>query len=135
MLQLINTISTPVVAGGKIPASVDFNTNQNMLGYDAATNEIIFREPGIYQVTAAIVYTPTAAGLNAIFAFSSTNAAAVAGMTSSFEQSAATQTATYMITKNVRIRPNAGGVHARMNFVAQAAGNVENVVIRVEKIR
>lgn len=135
MLQLIHTTSTAVSAGGKIPASVDFNTNQNMIGFDPATNEIIFRQPGIYQVTAVIVYTPTAAGLNAIYAYSSTNAAAVAGMTSSFKQSAATQTATYTITKNVRINSNPGGVFARMNFVAQAAGNVENAIIRVEKIR
>lgn len=135
MLQLINTTSSAVVAGGKIPASVDFNTNPNIVGYDPATNEIIFNQPGIYQVTATVVYTATAAGANTISAFSSTSAAAVAGMISSFTTGAADEIATYTINKNVRIAPTYGGNRAQMNFVASGAGTVNNVVIKVEKIR
>lgn len=134
-MQLILTTANNVLAGGTIPANLDFNTNSNILDYNPATNEIIFKHPGIYKVTANVVFAATAAGVNTISGRSSTSASTVAGMTASFQSTAATQVATYPIEKDVRIAPASPGTYARLNFLSSTAGTVQNVVISIEKIR
>ena len=74
MLQLINTSTVALAAGDNLPASVDFNTNPAMIGYDAGTGEIIFLQPGIYKVFTQAVFAATAAGLVSIEAFNGTGA-------------------------------------------------------------
>ena len=135
MLQLINTANTAITAGTNIPANVDFNTNTNILDYNAGTNEIIFKSPGIYKVIANVVFVATAAGLNTINAFSSTTNANIPGMTSSFESTAAAQDATYTIQKDVNINSQTASTNARMSFRSLTAGTVTNYVVTVEKVR
>ncbi len=133
MLQLINTSTVALSAGDTLPASVDFNTNPNMLGYDAATNEIVFLQPGIYKVFAQAVFAATAAGLNTVAGYA--GATAVPGMMSQFETTAATQEATYVIQKNVRVNTALPGAYARLKFEVDTDGVQSNLVITVEKIR
>lgn len=133
MLQLINTSTVALSAGDTLPASVDFNTNPNMLGYDAATNEIVFLQPGIYKVFAQAVFAATAAGLNTVQGYS--GATAIPGMVSQFESTAATQEATYVVQKNVRVNTAVPGAFARLKFEVDADGVQSNMIITVEKIR
>lgn len=135
MLQLINTANTAITAGTNIPANVDFNTNPSILDYNAGTNEIIFKAPGIYKITANVVFVPTAIGLNTIFAFSSTANANVPGMLSAFESTVANQDATYTIHKNVAISAQSLQQFARMSLRSATVGNMTNLVATVEKIR
>jgi hypothetical protein len=133
MLQLINTSAVALSAGDAMPANVDYNTNPNMLGYDAGTNEIVFLQPGIYKVFAQAVFAATAAGLNTVQGYS--GATAVPGMVSQFESTAATQEATYVVQKNVRVNTAVPGSFARLKFEVDADGVQSNLVITVEKIR
>lgn len=135
MMQLINTASTAVTAGGTLPANLDFNSNETVLDFNSNTNEILFKQPGIYKVTANVVFEATAAGTNTISAYSSTNGAAVPGLTSTVETADATQTATYSLEKDVRIAPSALGSYARMNLLSNVAGTMLNLVVSVEKLR
>lgn len=132
MLQLINTNTVALTAGETLPAGVDYNTNPTMLGYDAGTGEIIFLQPGIYKVFVQAVFAATAAGLVTIEGYAGTTA--VPGMVSEFETTAATQEATYVIGKNVRISALAGSL-ARLKFETSVAGVLSNLIISVEKIR
>ena len=133
MLQLINTSTVALSAGDAMPANVDYNTNPNMLGYDAGTNEIVFLQPGIYKVFAQAVFAATAAGLNTVQGYS--GATAVPGMVSQFESTAATQEATYVVQKNVRVNTAVPGAFARLKFEVDADGVQSNLIITVEKIR
>lgn len=133
MLQLINTSTVALSAGDTLPANVDFNTNPNMLGYDAATNEIVFLQPGIYKVFAQEVFAATAAGLNTVQGYS--GATAVPGMVSQFESTAETQEATYVVQKNVRVNTAVPGAFARLKFEVDVDGVQSNLIITVEKIR
>lgn len=133
MLQLINTSTVALSAGDALPAGVDYNTNPNMLGYDAGTREIIFLQPGIYKVFAQAVFAATAAGLNTVQGYS--GATAIPGMVSQFESTAATQEATYVVQKNVRVNTAVPGTFARLKFEVDADGVQSNLVITVEKIR
>ena len=135
MMQLIATTDYPVAAGATLTAQIDFNTNSSVIDFDTAKNEIIFKQPGIYKVTAYVVFTATAAGSNTINGFSSTTSADVPGFTSSVESTVATQTATYSMGKDIRISPAVFGSYARMNLATLTAGTVENLVVSVEKIR
>lgn len=135
MMQLIATTDYPVAAGATLTAQIDFNTNSSVIDFDTAKNEIIFKQPGIYKVTAYVVFTATAAGSNTIYGFSSTTSADVPGFTSSFESTVATQTATYSMGKDIRISPAVFGSYSRMNLATLTAGTVENLVVSVEKIR
>ena len=135
MLQLINTAKTALNANDTIPLSVDFNTNPNVIGFNPGTNEVVFLQPGIYEVSAPVVFAATAAGTNSIFAFSSTAGANVPGMTSTFVSSLESQTATYMIAKCVRIAPGSPLNLARMSFKTLTAGTLLNAVVSVKKIR
>lgn len=132
MLQLINTGTVALTAGEVLPAGVDFNTNSAMLGYDAGTGEIIFLQPGIYKVFMQAVFAATAAGLVTVRGYAGTTA--VPGMLSAFETTAATQEATYVIEKNVRVSTLVGSL-ARLKFETSAAGVMSNLIISVEKIR
>lgn len=132
MLQLINTSTVALSAGDALPAGVDYNTNPNMLGYDAGTREIIFLQPGIYKVFAQAVFAATAAGLNTVQGYS--GATAIPGMVSQFE-STATQEATYVVQKNVRVNTAVPGAFARLKFEVDADGVLNNLIITVEKIR
>lgn len=132
MLQLINTNTVALAAADTLTAAVDHNTNPAMLGYDAGTGEIIFLQPGIYKVFMQAVFAATAAGPVTIEGYA--GAAAVPGMVSEFETTAATQEATYVIGKNVRVSALAGSL-ARLRFETSAAGVLSNLVISVEKIR
>lgn len=132
MLQLINTSTVALAAGDNLPAGVDFNTNSAMIGYDAGTGEIIFLQPGIYKVFAQAVFAATAAGLVSIEAFNGTDA--VPGMISQIETTAATQEATYVIQKNLRIAAFPGAF-ARLRFEVDVGGELTNLIISVEKIR
>lgn len=131
MMQLILTNPTAVAAGGNIIPSLDFNTNTNILSYNAATGEITFLQPGIYKVIANVVFTATDAGLNTIFGFSGSNNANVPGLTAS----STTGAATYSMAKDVRIGPAAVGQNARINLRSLTAGTLNNVVIVVDKVR
>lgn len=133
MLQLINTSTVALSVGDALPAGVDYNTNPNMLGYDASTREIIFLQPGIYKIFAQAVFAATAAGLNTVQGYS--GATAVPGMVSQFESTAATQEATYAIQKNVRVNTAVPGAFARLKFEVDADGVQSNLIITVEKIR
>lgn len=133
MLQLINTNTVALTAGDALPAGVDFNTNPNMLGYDTGTSEIIFLQPGIYKVIAQAVFAATAAGLNTIEGFAGTEA--VPGMVSQFETTAATQEATYVLQKNVRVTTAFPRAFARLKFTVDVDGVQSNLLITVEKIR
>ena len=133
MLQLINTSAVALSAGDAMPANVDYNTNPNMLGYDASTREIIFLQPGIYRIFAQAVFAATAAGLNTVQGYS--GATAVPGMVSQFESTAATQEATYVVQKNVRVNTAVPGAFARLKFEVDVDGVQSNLIITVEKIR
>jgi hypothetical protein len=133
MLQLINTSAVALSAGDAMPANVDYNTNPNMLGYDAGTNEIVFLQPGIYKVFAQAVFAATAAGLNTVQGYS--GATAIPGMVSQFESTAETQEATYVVQKNVRVNTAVPGAFARLKFEVDADGVQSNLIITVEKIR
>ena len=135
MMQLILTNPTAVAAGGNIIPGLDFNTNTNILSYNAATGEITFLQPGIYKVIANVVFTATDAGLNTIFGFSGSNNANVPGLTASSTTAAAAAAATYSMAKDVRIGPAAVGQNARINLRSLTAGTLNNVVIVVDKVR
>lgn len=135
MLQLINTNTVALTANATIPLSVDFNTNPSMIAFNAATNEIVFLQPGIYEVKAVVDFSATDAGTNSIFAYSSTAAANIPGMISTFVSSAASQTATYTIIKDVRVAPGAPNGFARINLETLTAGNLVNAVVVVHKVR
>lgn len=133
MLQLINTGTVALTAGAVLPAGVDFNTNPTMLGFDAATNEIVFLQPGIYKVFAQAVFAATAAGLNTVAGYAGTTV--IPGMASEFETTAATQEATYVVQKNIRVNTALPCSYARIKFEASTAGVLSNLLISVEKIR
>ena len=134
MMQLTLTTPAAVAANGPIIPALDFNTNTNMLSYNAATGEITFLQPGIYKIIANVMFSATSAGLNTIFGFSGSNAANVPAMQASFTTTAAEQAATYPIAKDVRIN-NAPGQFARINLRSLTDGIVQNAVVIVEKVR
>lgn len=135
MLQLINTSSNAVAANGTLPLTIDFNTNQNVATFDAANGQIVFIQPGIYKVTANFVFSAAAAGANTIVARSGSTGVNVAGMTASFTSSIAAQSATYTLTKDIRVQPSAPGSYARISFLSTTAGTMTNAIVTVEKIR
>ena len=135
MLQLINTNTVALTANATIPLNVDFNTNPNVIGFNPGTNEVVFLQPGIYEISAPVVFTATEAGTNSIFAFSSSAGANVPGMTSSFVSSLASQTETYVISKCVRIAPGSPLNFVRLNLKTLTAGTLLNAVVSVKKIR
>lgn len=135
MMQLILTNPTAVAANGNIIPGLDFNTNPNMLSYNAGTGEITFLQPGIYKIIANVVFTATAAGLNTIFGFSGSNNANVAGLTASNTTAADAAAATYSMAKDVRIGQAAVGQNARINLRSLTAGTLNNVVIIADKVR
>lgn len=135
MMQLILTNPTAVAANGNIIPGLDFNTNTNILSYNAGTGEITFLQPGIYKIIANVVFTATAAGLNTIFGFSGSNNANVAGLTASNTTAADAAAATYSMAKDVRIGQAAVGQNARINLRSLTAGTLNNVVIIVDKVR
>lgn len=135
MMQLILTNPTAVAANENIIPGLDFNTNPNILSYNAGTGEITFLQPGIYKIIANVVFTATAAGLNTIFGFSGSNNANVAGLTASNTTAADAAAATYSMAKDVRIGQAAVGQNARINLRSLTAGTLNNVVIIVDKVR
>lgn len=131
MLEVGNTSSTAIAAGGKIPFTTVFFDTNNKAFFDSANNSLNIRRPGIYNVGGSFVFTPTAAGPVTISMLVNGTASPTALATFT---AVAGSTYTFNIpSRYIRTVASSGG-SVPITFVASAAGTLTSANAFVYKV-
>lgn len=132
MLEVGNTTSTAIAAGGNIPfTSVLYNTN-NKTTFDSTNNALIINRPGIYNVGGSFIFAPTDEGTASITMF--VNGVAVPTAISTFTATAGNIYTFTIPSKYIRtIKANTGST-VSITFVSSVAGTLSSANAFVYKV-